>query len=117
MEESILNSIKDRLGIKDASYEVFDNDILSDINAVFSTLYQIGVDSAKDASISSAEETWDDIFFDDSDLIDLIKNYTFKRVRVSFDPPTNTSVLTSLEKQIAELEWRIQIQAEGGFSM
>lgn len=117
MEESILNSIKSRLGIKDPSYDVFDEDILSAINSSFATLYQIGVDSAKQVSITSAEETWEDVFFDDIDLVDLIKDYTFKKVRISFDPPSNSSVLASLEKQSAELEWRIQIQAEGGFDV
>lgn len=115
MEESILDSIKSRLGIKDPSYDVFDTDIISDINSAFATLYQIGVDSAKQASISSSEETWDDVFFNEIDLIDLIKDYTFKKVRISFDPPSNASVMTSIEKQISELEWRIQFQVEGGF--
>lgn len=113
MEESILNSIKSRLGIKDPNYDVFDEDILSDINSSFTTLYQIGVNSAKNARVDSSVETWEDTFFDDLDLIDLIKDYVFKKVRISFDPPANSSVLTSLEKQVAELEWRIQMQAEG----
>lgn len=115
MEESILDSIKSRLGIKDPNYQVFDEDIISDINSSFTTLYQIGVDSAKDARITSSEETWDDTFFEDIDLVDIIKDYVYKKVRISFDPPSNSSVLTSLEKQLAELEWRIQFQAEGGF--
>lgn len=115
MEESILNSIKNRLGIKDPSYVVFDEDILTCINSTFATLYQLGVDSAK-TTISNSNETWEDVFFEDFDLIDLIKQYVFMKVRIVFDPPSNASVITALEKQTSELEWRINLQAEGGFN-
>ncbi len=116
MDDSILNSIKGYLGIKDSSYEVFDPDIIMNINSVFATLYQIGVDSAKNAIVRSSEETWNEVFKEDSDLIELIKNYTFMKVRILFDPPSNSSVVSSLEKNIAEIEWRINMQAEGAFN-
>lgn len=111
-EDSILNSIKGMLGIQGED-DGFDQEILININTVLSFLYQIGVGEPK--HILGAEETWNDIFQDDSDLIDLIKSYTFLRVRVIFDPPSSSYVLNSYIEQIDELEWRIHIQAEGGF--
>ncbi len=116
MDDSILNSIKSNLGIKDPSYEVFDSEIMMYINSTFSKLYQIGVNSAKGSRITSSEETWNDIFSENDDLIQLIKEYTFIRVRILFDPPSNSTVLNSLEKNLAEVEWRIYIQAEGGLN-
>lgn len=114
MDESILNSIKKDLGLT-PDYTAFDTDILMFINGVFSTLYQIGVDSAKNNRVEDADTTWEEFFTSDSDLVDLIHPYTYLKVRMLFDPPTNSFVLDNMNKQAAEYEWRINIQAEGGF--
>lgn len=116
MEQSILISIKGMLGI-DKDCDGFDQDIIVFINSVFSTLYQIGFDAAKNFRIEDETLLWTDILNDDLDLIDLIKNYVYMKVRMLFDPPTSSFVLESLNKQISECEWRIQIQAEGGFDL
>lgn len=113
--ESVLNSTKNYLGIKDSSYDVFDQEIIMHINSTFSKLYQIGVDSAKEAMIDGEEETWFDLFENDFYLISLIKEYTYMRVRTLFDPPTNASVLNAYNDNLKEIEWRIHIQSEGGF--
>lgn len=113
MEDSILNTIKGMLGI-DKACDVYDQDLVIYINGVFSTLYQIGV-GEKTPTIESAYQNWSSVFEGDSDLIDLIKNYTYFRVKTIFDPPTSSFVLESLNKQIEEYEWRIHVQAEGGF--
>lgn len=114
MKDSILQSIKHYLGI-DESIDDFDEDILMNINVVFSVLYQIGVDSLKNVSIEGPDEKWSDVFSKDPDLISMCKSYTQVKVRIVFDPPTNSFVLDSLNKIAADLEWRIHIQAEGGF--
>lgn len=112
--ETILGSVKGYLGIKDPDYVVFDADILMNINSALTRLYQLGVDSAKNLHIDRLD-TWDDTFFDDIDLVEMIKQYVYLDVRRMFDPPSNSSVATSIDRQISELEWRIQIQAEGYF--
>ncbi len=43
-----------------------------------------------------------------------IKSYIYLRVRLLFDPPSSAFVLTSMENQIKEFEWRINVQVEGG---
>lgn len=116
MDDSILNSIKKLLGL-DKNYEVFDEDVIMNINLVFSTLKQIGVKSEVPLSITSMTEKWSDLFGDDVELINLIKMYTYMKVRIVFDPPSNSFVLTSLNEEIAENEWRIHIQAEGGLDV
>lgn len=114
MEDSILISIKGMLGI-DKDCDGFDQEIMIFINSVFSTLYQIGFDPAKNYRVESVESKWTDILNDDPDLVDLIKPYTYMKVRLQFDPPTSSFVLESFRKEIDQLEWRIQAQAEGGF--
>lgn len=112
MENSILKSVKGYVGVNDDS---FDEDILMNINAAFSTLYQIGVESAKDISVLGVEETWTEVFAEEMDLVDLCRQYVYLKCRVIFDPPSNSFVLDAIKQQISELEWRINVQAEGGF--
>lgn len=111
MEESVLTSIRKLLGISDQD-NAFDSDMIVSINSVFSTLYQIGVGDQGQYRIDDDKLTWKDIFSDRLDLLDLIKEYTYLKVRVIFDPPTSSYVLDALNNHIKELEWRIQIQAE-----
>lgn len=116
MDDSILYSIKKLLGL-DKNYEYFDEDVIMNINLVFSTLKQIGVKSEVPLLIMSMNESWSDLFGDDAELNNIIKMYTYMKVRLLFDPPTSSFVLTALEQQIAEAEWRIHIQAEGGLDV
>lgn len=114
MAKSVLQSIKHDLGI-DKDCEAFDADVMLHINSALSTLYQIGVDSARNKTVDNANVTWLDIFEDDEDLLPMIEQYIYLKVRVVFDPPSNSFVLESINKMIDELQWRIQIEAEGGF--
>lgn len=114
MDESVLNSVKHELGIDIGCYS-FDQDVKMHINSVLSTLYQIGVESARSVSVVDNSITWGDIFSNDEDLLPMIKQYVYLKVRVVFDPPTSSFVLESCNKMIDELEWRINIEAEGGF--
>lgn len=110
MEENILESIKDLLGIQ-AEDTAFDIDVLVNINAIFSTLYQLGVGSEGHYVVLDGTEKWNDIF-EEKDLVDFIKLYTYMKVRLVFDPPTNSSILQALNEQAKELEYRILLQAD-----
>ena len=114
MDDSILQSTKKYLGI-DTGCDAFDQDVMLHINSVFSILYQIGVDSAKHARVEDVSTKWSDFFAEDEDLLRLIKDYVYLRVRIIFDPPTSSFVLEALNKQVSEFEWRIHIEAEGAF--
>lgn len=112
MEDSILESIKNSLGIN-KEINVFDQDIIMHINSVFSTLNQLGVESSVNTyRISGFDETWVSYFGDDDVLVDMLKEYTYLKVRIVFDPPSSSYVLDSIKAQAQELEWRINIQAE-----
>lgn len=114
MEESILDSVKQYLGIE-SSCNSFDQDLMMHINSTLSTLYHIGVDSARSFIVEDSIISWTELFAGDEDLIPMIKQYVFLKVRILFDPPSSSFVFESVNRTIAELEWRINIEAEGGF--
>lgn len=108
--ESVLASIKKLLGIAE-EYTQFDTDIIMHINDALMTLNQLGVGPQKAASISSADDTWDETLGDLSNL-EAAKTYIYRKVRLVFDPPTSSAVIDALNRQIAESEWRLTVQAE-----
>lgn len=109
---SILNSTKKLLGILD-DYTEFDTDLIININSVFMILHQLGVGPKKCFRISSSEDEWDAFFEGRSDL-EAVKTYLYLKVRLMFDPPTSSFVLSSVDNQIQELEYRLLLQAKGG---
>jgi hypothetical protein len=110
MSNSILTSTKKVLGI-DADYDAFDDDIIMHINSVFFTLNQLGVGPTAGYMIEDATETWDAFIGNDPNL-NAIKTYVYLRVRLLFDPPTTSYVITALNEQVKELEWRLNVYRE-----
>lgn len=111
MEDSILTSTKKALGL-DEEDTSFDLDILLFINSVLSTLNQIGVGPVNGYQIEDKSATWDELLNSDPRLNN-VKTYTYLRVRLLFDPPATSFAIAAIEKQITELESRINIQVEG----
>ena len=110
MEQSILNSTKKILGIAE-DYTVFDLDIITHINTAFSTLTQLGVGPAQGFMIEDATEVWTDFIADDLQY-NSVKSYVFLKVRQLFDPPQTSYLISAVEKQIAEFEWRLNVHRE-----
>ena len=108
--ESILTSIKKLLGIAE-EYTHFDADLIMHINSVFSILTQIGVGPAEGFSIKDESSVWSD-FVPEKSKWELIKSYTYMKVKLLFDPPLNSAVIESANRIISELEWRIQVAAD-----
>lgn len=111
MADSILTSVKKILGIAE-DYEAFDVDILMHINSVFSILNQLGIGPTNGFMIEDAVATWDD-FIPDDPRLNTVKTYVCLRVRLLFDPPTTSYLITALETQFKELEWRLSVIREG----
>ena len=103
--DSILTSVKKILGIDD-SYEQFDSDIILHINSVFSILTQMGAGPSTGFSISDKSAIWTD-FISSTIKLEFIKSYVGLKVKMLFDPPSNSSVIDATNKIISELEWRI----------
>lgn len=110
MEESILKSTKKILGLN-PDYTVFDLDIITHINAAFSTLNQLGLGPAEGFKIDDDNAEWGD-FLEDETKIESVKTYVYLKARLIFDPPATSYGITAFEKQILELEWRLNVHRE-----
>ena len=109
--ESILTSIKKLLGIAE-EYTQFDNDIIMHINSVFMTLTQLGVGPSEGFSIEDDSAYWSD-FIPDLNKLQAVKTYIYLKVRLVFDPTSlGSATLAAYERQIQELEWRLNVGAE-----
>lgn len=108
--DSILTSIKKMLGIEE-DYNHFDPELIVMINSVFGVLFQLGV-GPKDApySIESEENTWDEFMV--GNQIQTVKSYIFAKVKMQFDPPSSSFVLSSYQDLAKEFEWRCNVDAE-----
>lgn len=105
---SILDEIKDSLDISD-EYTAFDNTLIMHINAVFSTLSQLGIGPNEGFEISDNTATWEDFLAGDP-RYNSVKTYVYMKVRLAFDPPSTSFAITSLENQAREIEWRLNEQ-------
>lgn len=108
--DSILDTTKKMLAIEPDDTG-FDLDIITHINSVFTTLQQLGIGPSDGYLIVGKDETWTE--FMGADKFNAVKSYMFLKVRLLFDPPASGFVLTSMEKQATELEWRLTVLQEG----
>ncbi len=113
--ESILISIKKLLGVAEDD-DGFDQELLMHINSTFMILNQLAVGPSNGFLITDSTNTWNQILGARTDL-DIIKSYIYLRVRLLFDPPQNSFLVESINRQITEFEWRMNVQAESGVTV
>lgn len=109
--ESILTSVKKQCGL-DADYKHFDVDIIMYINSVFMILKRVGVGPINGFRIKDEYSVWTDFLPDDDPNHEGVKTYVGAKVRLMFDPPTNSVLLQNLKDLISELEWTLNINVE-----
>lgn len=109
--DSILGSIRKMIGGVEGDESPFDQDLIININSVFTIVNQLGVGPKNAFSISSEDDTWSD-FFDDNKVINLVKTYVYLKTKLIFDPPTTGVLHEAMERQIKEFEWRLKVEAE-----
>lgn len=113
-DDSILSSIKRLMpnsGIPE-DYEIFDQELIGDINAELSVLSQIGVGKTNEVFfITGTGETWSD-FLPSTELLNLVPMYVALRVKTIFDPPKSSTVMDAINKRSEELSFRIQDAAK-----
>lgn len=106
--DTILSEIKQLLGISKDD-DVFDSEITMHINSVITILTQLGV-GPTDGFIIDDTTTFAEFVGQRKDL-QIITSYIYLRVRLLFDPPQNSFLVTSINEQCKEYEWRISVQA------
>lgn len=111
--ESILETVKRSVNI-DPTDDSFDAEILLSINMSIFKLKQLGITVDSSTEIKDNTSTWMETFGDNVNEIAAIKNYMRINARLEFDPPTSSFAITALNEQKLELEWRLNLQVEGG---
>ena len=103
---SILDSIKIMLGnsVDDTN---FDAELIMFINGALAIINKLGVGSTG-YKISNNFNTWDEFLGDRTDLEE-VKTNVYLRVRLAFDPPQNSFLVTSIKEQIMESTWYIEL--------
>ena len=105
MDESIMDSIKETIGIH-ADNRDFDPNLIIAINAVLFIIYQEGL-SDEAYKITDNTTKWSDILLHEKsiDLSTLI-TWAGLKTKMIFDPPTSSAISTAIKEAINELEWR-----------
>lgn len=110
MEESILLTIKDMLGIE-PGYKHFDKTLIVFINMALNVLNQLGVGPDETLEIIDENDIWSDLTDDDTNLA-MCKQFIFIKVKLGFDPPLNSSLIQMYERQLNELAWRLNVEVD-----
>lgn len=108
--ESILASIKERLGIAKDDIS-FDTDVIDSINSAFADLNDIGVGPSDGFAIEDDTVEWTE-FVEDVRVLSSVKEFVYLTTRIAFDPPSQTSLLTSMENRLKKLEWRLNVKCD-----
>lgn len=108
--ESILTSIKERIGIADDDNS-FDTDVIDLINSAFADLNDIGVGPTEGFIIENAQAEWTD-FEEDVRVLSSVKEFVYLTVKLVFDPPTQSTLLASMERRLSKLEWRLNVKCD-----
>ena len=111
VEKSILKTIRKGVGLPESGYEVFDDELIIDINSVFSVLFQLGVGETP-FHITGEDEEWDDFLTDEDANLEMVKAYIRNKVKLMFDPPTSSFVVELLKKQCDEFESRVNYEVD-----
>lgn len=114
MEQSILKTIRKMVGVPN-DYTVYDDELIADINSVFSILFQLGV-GTEPFRINGEGAKWSDYISDEQNL-DMVKTYVRNKVKLMFDPPANGTLANALENQCKEFESRINYEVDPGRSL
>ena len=109
LSDAIVSSVKKVVGIP-VGGNFFDLDIMLNINAASSTLYQLGV-LKKPFTVTSKDDTYADLIPGGTDdVVNQIKMYFVYKTRLGFDSSTLSSAMIEVIKElIREAEYRLQI--------
>lgn len=109
LSDSILSSVKKLIAINEED-KSFDLDIMLNINAAISTLYQLGI-VEKPLTITSKEDTYSDLLPDASeDVVNQVKMYFVYKTKLGFDNASLTgTMIQTIKELISEAEWRLLV--------
>lgn len=106
---SILDDVKHQLGLLPEITD-YDRTLVIHINTTLAILTQLGVGPTTGVYITGATEEWD-ILYDDPRL-NTVQSYVYLKVRNLFDPPKIGGLIGAMDRQIAELEYRMNVEVD-----
>ena len=109
LEDSILDTTKLLLGVEPDD-DSFDVELITHINSIFFVLRQLGLGPINGFEIKDKNDLWST--FIGAELILGVKSYMGMRVKLLFDTPATGPLTTALENQVAQMEWRLNMQME-----
>ena len=110
MQDSILMTIR-KLVCGNPYADYFDTDLLVHINACFSILNQLGVGPENGFVVTDETQSWSS-YSDNDRILNMVKTYVTLKVKKIFDPPLTSSVLEAMDKEISQLEWRLNVAVD-----
>ena len=110
MQDSILMTIR-KLVCGNPYADHFDTDLLVHINACFSILNQLGVGPENGFVVTDDTQSWSS-YIADNRTLNMVKTYVTLKVKKIFDPPLTSSVLEAMDKEISQLEWRLNVAVD-----
>lgn len=108
-EQSILETVKEHLNIP-GDVDAFDKEVMSDINAAFFTMYQLGALSSV-FEVRDSTSKWSDANIPVG-LMGEAQVYVNLKVTMMFDPPTSVQITQSYTNLLNEVEWRLSFSQE-----
>ena len=99
MIDSILRSIKDKLGIKDQSLKAFDSELIMDINMALNNLTRIGVGPEKGYRIEDETNTWDEFISEADPRLESAKEYVALQTKLIFDSNSMSGAMVEIYKE------------------
>ena len=109
--DSILDSVKRDLAGLMSDDNDFDATLINDINSVFVILWQIGVGPRAGFRITDNSTVWTD-YIEESPVLNLVRSYVPKKVKMMFDVPNSGAATEALKEQIKEDEWRLSVAVD-----
>lgn len=108
----ILESVKDYCQVPQEA-DIYDSELCGHINTAFFTLFQLGC-SAKPFTVTDESATWED-FTDNPYISSMVPEYVKRKVKLLFDPPANSFLVTQMKDELAEMESRISYAVDPGW--
>lgn len=99
MTDSILDSIKEKVGIKSTEITAFDSELIMDINMAIANLTRIGVGPERGFRIEDRLDTWDDFLGVADPRVENAKEYIALQTKLIFDSNAMSGAMIDIYKQ------------------
>ena len=100
--ESILESVKDAIGIKDPELTAFDSELMIMINMALNNLTRVGVGPETGFKINTKENTWSEFLGEEDPRLESAKEYIVLQTKLLFDSNSMSSSMIDIYTQKSE---------------